>query len=207
MPVDDREQSGSGFQKSPTGPWVTPPPAVEPNAVASARTAAAQALSSHPRSIDAHFFADRPRCRHSRLSRCIAAGGLGLLEGPVFLAEPDLVAGGERRLRRLRPWTSGTRHPRQDRPGRGELVSRAARRSPSRAGRCGAAGLARRQSRPGHHHRRNHPLARARHRRRRCRRLGPRARRPIAPAPASSSMPAASRATGSRARCWASIAS
>jgi hypothetical protein len=27
MPVDDREQNGSGFQKSPTGPWVTPPPA------------------------------------------------------------------------------------------------------------------------------------------------------------------------------------
>jgi hypothetical protein len=25
MPVDDREESGSGFQRSPTGPWVTPP--------------------------------------------------------------------------------------------------------------------------------------------------------------------------------------
>jgi hypothetical protein len=25
MPVDDREESGNGFRRSPTGPWVTPP--------------------------------------------------------------------------------------------------------------------------------------------------------------------------------------
>lgn len=27
MPVDDREESGNGFRRSPTGPWVRPPPA------------------------------------------------------------------------------------------------------------------------------------------------------------------------------------
>ena len=65
------------------------------------------------------------RRRHSRLPGPVATRGLGLLEGPVRLAEPDIPGDRHARSRWLEPGPARAVRQRDDRPRRRELVSRA----------------------------------------------------------------------------------
>ena len=171
------------------------------------------------------------RRRHPRLSRPVAARGLGLLERPVRLAEPDILGDRQGRPRRRRAgpalpsFVSGTIGPAAASWFRERLDA-----AHLAAGDVDPAVLARRRPEPGHDHGRDHSLARPR-RPRSASPMPPAASsRPIAPAPACWSMPAARPASasqgsvlgrpsvchdqaagrsrrrqpsGSRARCWA----
>ncbi len=76
------------------------------------------------------------------------------------------------RSRRFGPWPARTCDQRQDRRRHRELVSRQARRSPSRGGRRRIAVVSGRRFESGHDHGRNHSIARTGDRGRRRRRLG-----------------------------------
>ena len=166
---------GRSFRRSPTGPSVAPPRPLDRSACHRRCFAAAAGNPANGSLVGRDLRAAGFRRRHPRLPRPVAARRLGLLERPVYLAEPDIVVdrqcsistapGGGRRALFVK---------RHDRPRRRELVPRAAGRGPSRRRRRRLDVLARRRSGSGHHHGRNHPIARPGDRRRHRRCLGPR---------------------------------
>ena len=82
-------------------PSLRPPSPAPVSSAASRRRLRGRRRQPAPQSdVDCHLRAADFRRRHSGLSRPVAARCLGLLEGPVCLAEPDLLADRQARTRR-----------------------------------------------------------------------------------------------------------
>ena len=185
------------FQRSPTGPRVAPPRRAEQPAFALAplRVAGGNRRRHHAVGRSSSSCCWFPASAFAPIATC--RGPMPGITGKTsILAEPDLVADRRCRSRWRRPGQALRCSQRQDRPRRRELVPRAARRGPSHGRRRRPDVLPGRRFESGHHHGRDHPLARAGDRRRHRRCLGPRPALLLRQRLRASSLPAARPAIG-----------